>query len=145
MVRRSFTSHKSSFFGNVMSVTVRCRLREYPYMYGISDFWWKIHPNKGCCVAALYIPSSGPCGDVFSLTIFQDSMFVAKLIRVGSSLPKTVDGHCRCLKNIFIAGSVLSGQKYILARIPSTCGTSPKYPISKYNQELSSNGQAPLV
>ena len=30
---------------------------------------WKIHPNRGCSAAALYIPMWVPCEDLFFLTI----------------------------------------------------------------------------
>ena len=61
---------------------------------------------------------------MFSLTIFQDYLYTAKLIRVGVSLPETVGGSCRFLNNFFTAGYVLSGQTRVLPRIASTCGPS---------------------
>ena len=53
MVRSSFTSQESDFFGNMTSVPMQCFLREYPDKFAISDFLWKIHPIKGCCAADL--------------------------------------------------------------------------------------------
>ena len=70
---------------------------------------------------------------------------MAKLARVRGYLPETVYGCCRCLKNVFTAGLVLSGQTYVPSIMDYSCGTSPKAPISNYNQGSSSNGQAPLV
>ena len=87
----------------------------------------------------------GPCEDLFALTIFQDALYAAKLIRFMGSLSETVVGCCRCLKKVFTAVSVLYGQTYVISRIPSTCRTSLKSPVSKYNQVSSSNGQAPAV
>ena len=85
----------------------------------------------------------GPCEDVFSLTIFHDSLQADGPIRARVSLSETVVGRCRCLKNVFTAGSVLSGQTYVMSIISSTCGPSPKSPIYRYNRGSSSNGQAP--
>ena len=53
MLRRSFTSHELKYFGNMTLVPVRCCLIKYFDGYMISDFWWKIHPSKGCCAIAL--------------------------------------------------------------------------------------------
>ena len=124
---------------------VQCLLREYTHKYGISEFWWNIHPSKGCCAATLCIPVCGPCEDVFYLTIFQDSLQVVRLIRVRGFLSKTVVGRCRCLKNVFISGSILSGQTYVPSRKASTCGPSLNSPLSIYNQGLLSNGQATSI
>ena len=127
------------------SVLVLCHFREYPDKYGISDFLWKIHPNRGCCDADLCIPMWGPFEDVFYLTIFQDSLYAAKLIRVRGSLSVTVVGNFRCIKNVFNAGSVLPGQTHVPSRIAYTSGPSSKTPAFKYNRGSSRNGQAPLV
>ena len=61
------------------------------------------------------------------------------------SLPETVGGYCRCLKNIFTAGFLLSGQTPVPSIIASPCGPSPKAPISEYNWGSLINGQAPSV
>ena len=122
---------------------VQCLLREYTHKYGISEFWWNIHPSKGCCAATLCIPVCGPCEDVFYLTIFQDSLYAAKLIRVRGSLSVTVVGNFRCIKNVFNAGSVLPGQTHVPSRIAYTSGPSSKTPAFKYNRGSSRNGQAP--
>ena len=55
----------------------------------------------------------GPCEDIFSLTIFQVSLYAAKLVRVGGSLSEKVVASCRCLKDVFTSVSVLSGQIYV--------------------------------
>ena len=136
---------RSPFLVNMTSVHVRCVLRDYSNKCGISDFWWKIHTSRGWCAAAWYIPMWGPCKDVFSLTILQDSLCASKLVRVGGSLYDTVVGRCRCLKNVFTSVLVLSGQTYVPSKISSICGPSMKAPISKYNQGSSSNGKAPVV
>ena len=114
------------FPDNMTLVPIRCHLTDYPDRYGITDFWWKIHPSKGCCAATLYIHMWGPCEDVFSLTSYQNSLYAAKTIRVEGSLPETFGAHCRRLRNIFTDGSVLSEQTYVPSRIASTCGPSPK-------------------
>ena len=63
------THPRSPFFGNMISVPVQCLLRESPDKYGISDFWWRIHPSKEYCTAALYITMCGTCEDLFYFTI----------------------------------------------------------------------------
>ena len=98
-----------------------------------------------CCVASLYIPICGTCEDVLPLTIFQDSMYGAKLIRVGVSWSETVVGRCRCLNNVFTCGLLLSGKKYVRSIRAFTYGPSPKYLISKYSWGSSSNGRSPSV
>ena len=87
----------------------------------------------------------GPCDNIFYLKIFQDSIYTAKLIRVGGSLTETVDGRCRCLKNVLNAGYVSSRQTQGPSRMASTCGPSTKALISEYNWGSSSNGQDPSV
>ena len=101
--------------------------------------------SKGFCAAYLYILVWDPCKDVFYLTIFHDSLYAARIIRVGGLLYETAVGRCRCLKIFFTAGLIFSGQKYDTSRIYFTCGPSPKSPISKYNRVSSTNGQAPSV
>ena len=120
------------FFGNMTSVPIWCRWIEYPDGYAISDFWWIIHTIQSCCAAALHILMWGPCKDVFSLTIFQDSMYSARIIKVRGSLPETVGGKCRCLRNVFTSGYILSVQTYVPSRIYSTCGSSHKATILDY-------------
>ena len=142
---RSFTSSESYFFGDMIPVPLRCRLQDYPDRYVISDFWWKIQPSRWWYAAGLYIMMWGICEDIISLTILQYSLYVAKLTRVRGYLPETFYGCCRCLKNVFTAGSVSYGKTYVTPRIASTCGTSPKAPISDYNWWSSNNSQDPLV
>ena len=86
-----------------------------------------------------------PVTTYFIWIFFQDSLYLAKLIRVGGYLPATVGRHCRYLMNVFTSGSVSSGQTYGPSIISSTYGYSPKAPISNHNQGLSSNGKYPLV
>ena len=87
----------------------------------------------------------GTCEDIFSLTIFQDSLYSNKLIKGGGSLPVTVGGGYKLLMNVFTAVSLLSRHTYMQSRIYSTCGSSPKSPISEYNRGSLSNGPAPPV
>ena len=56
---------RSPFFWNTTLVPVQCCLIYYSDKYWISDFWWKIHHNRGCCSADLYIPMWGPCEYAF--------------------------------------------------------------------------------
>ena len=145
MVWRLFSSHESIFLGNMTLVPVQFCIREYPDRYENLHFWWKIHPIKGCCAVTLNIPMWVPCEGLFSLNIYQNSLYAAKLIRVRGYLPETVGGRCRCLRNFFTAGYVSSEQTYMMSIIASICAPSLKPTILKYNRGLSSNGQYPLV
>ena len=68
---------------------------------------------------------------------------MAKIIKVRGLLPEIVYGRGRCIRIIFTAGSLSSGNICVPSNIASTYGPSPKAPISEYNQGSSRNGQAP--
>ena len=79
------------------------------------------------------------------LDYFQGSLEAARIIRVEDSLFERVFGSCRCLRNVFSAWPVLSGQTYSPPRIDSNCEPFTETPIYMYIQGSASNRHTPSV